>query len=181
MEEMIGKVVRSMLANGGRDGYAEEGDMWRGIPVDIVNILQAPGKPQGKEAPAHSQGSQTHAQVPQPQANSQALPSHPYDFVAGETSYLISIDMPGVKKADIDITVTDSTITVSTKRSYTPWGNQQFYMKTRNMGESRTHITPLPLMASTHNITTSYEDGVLYIRIPKKESAGSAPRKIKVM
>ena len=96
------------------------------------------------------------------------------------THYIVSCDLPGMHKADINIEVRDSQLVVSGERK-----------EEREEGEKRSHyraeryygnflrVFPLPSGVDSNLIEANYENGVLQIALPKVESA-TKPRQIKI-
>lgn len=93
-----------------------------------------------------------------------------YDVEETKDHYLISLDMPGVKKEDLNIEVKENTLTVSGERK-SSWKDEKSYGKVR-----RTFT--LPENADFEKIEAHYQDGVLEIAVPKTAAAQS--RKIEI-
>ncbi len=76
--------------------------------------------------------------------------------------YLVSFDMPGVKKEDIKIEVQSNQLVITGERS----------RQEGSYGTASYHRTfMLPDSIDTSKVEAHYEDGVLNIAIPKAESA----------
>jgi HSP20 family protein len=80
-----------------------------------------------------------------------------------EGHYLISFDMPGVKKDDIKIEVKDNQLLVSGERHRLSEGNEASDKFERTFS--------LPNSVNTEKIEASYENGVLNVALPKAEAA----------
>lgn len=90
-----------------------------------------------------------------------------------ETEFEISLDVPGVAKADIDIVVEDGFLKVS---------------GTRNMGKAEDPKTvpfsrsfPVEKTADTDNISATLDSGVLLIRIPKKPTEKPPSKRVDII
>ncbi|MEW5807479.1 MAG: Hsp20/alpha crystallin family protein [Acidobacteriota bacterium] len=100
------------------------------------------------------------------------------DFYDDEQGATISIELPGIRENDIDISISQSALTVSGDRKMdreTKGGS--YHRIERAYGVfSRTFM--LPPGVETEKVCASFKNGVLNIFLPKKEE--SKPKKIKV-
>jgi len=91
-----------------------------------------------------------------------------------ESYYLMSVDLPGVAKKDINIEVKDNQLFIS--------GERKSEAKKRGLSEryyGKFHrVLILPTHVDAEKIEAQYEDGVLTVALPKAESARS--RQIKI-
>lgn len=93
------------------------------------------------------------------------------DITENETSYNLSIDLPGIKKEDIKIEMHEGTLVVSGERKSTfeeTKDKLQRYEKT--YGFFKRSFT-LPKMTDGEKIQARHENGVLEINIPKAVAA----------
>lgn len=88
------------------------------------------------------------------------------DVVEEESHFYLGLDLPGFKKEDIKIDVTDNVLTVSGERK-----------GERRQGTFRRTFS-LPTTIDTQKIEVQYENGVLEFILPKKEA--SRPRTIEI-
>ena len=99
----------------------------------------------------------------------------------GEFAYHIEVDLPGVKKEDIDIKVEDSTLVVSGERKTKEETKEENYYKLESSFGSFSRSFSLPENVDTENIHAESEDGVLEVIIPKlKDSKVDKVKKIKI-
>ncbi|WP_141735401.1 Hsp20/alpha crystallin family protein [Oligoflexus tunisiensis] len=92
--------------------------------------------------------------------------------------FLLSFDLPGFKKEDVNIEVVGNQLTVSGKREReTTTKEAKFHRVERNHGEFRRVFT-LPESVKGDAIEASYDNGVLYLMIPKAEI--ERPRKVEI-
>lgn len=98
-----------------------------------------------------------------------------------ETEYVVTLDLPGVKAEQVDISFEKNTLTVRGERERairTPEkGELRVFFAERDWG-SFVRSLRFPLHVAGDNIAASFEDGVLTIRVPKTEAA--KPRKIQI-
>ncbi len=86
-----------------------------------------------------------------------------------EKGYYLEIDLPGVKKENIEISVNDGVLTVSGERKLEKKEEKPNYTKIESFFGRFERAFKLPSDADVDNIEAKYEDGVLKIFIPKKQ------------
>lgn len=91
-------------------------------------------------------------------------------------AYLIEIELPGVKRGDIDVTLSGRQLTVSGERKEKERAGI-LRRHTRVTGRFHYEVT-LPAADPEAEVTAGYDDGVLTIRVPKPEA--DRPRRISV-
>ena len=100
------------------------------------------------------------------------------DISERKDAYLVTVELPGLKPEDLDITMEDGLLTIQGERQFTAESSeQQFHRVERRYGAFRRSIT-LPAHVMAEGIQASFEDGVLQILVPKAEEA--KPRRIQV-
>jgi HSP20 family protein len=100
------------------------------------------------------------------------------DISERKDAYLVSVELPGLKPEDLDITMEDGLLTIQGERQFThDSSEQQFHRVERRYGAFRRSIT-LPAHVTAEGIQASFEDGVLQILVPKMEEA--KPKRIQV-
>lgn len=83
-------------------------------------------------------------------------------------SYLVKVDLPGLKKEDIRVEVKDRYLVVSGERkSQEEAKDKNYYRKEINMGSFMRSVY-LPLDAKVSGMTQEYSNGVLIVKIPKE-------------
>ncbi len=86
-----------------------------------------------------------------------------------EKGYYLEIDLPGVKKENIDISVNDGILVVSGERKFEKEEEKKHYTKIETFFGRFERAFKLPADADTENIEAKFEDGVLKIFIPRKQ------------
>ncbi|MCF6206388.1 MAG: Hsp20/alpha crystallin family protein [Sulfurovum sp.] len=88
----------------------------------------------------------------------------------GNDAFRIEIDLPGVKKEDIELQVEDNILTVKAVRKMkNEVKKEDYYLCESNFGLiSRSFV--LPEGIDKEKINATYEDGRLYITLEKEES-----------
>ena len=110
-------------------------------------------------------------------AASAAAWAPPVDISERKDAYAVTVDLPGVKVEDLDISFQDGLLTIQGQRSVTRDPDEQFHVLERRYGFFRRSIT-LPLHVQADAIEASTEDGVLQVLVPKVEEV--KPKRIEV-
>lgn len=96
-------------------------------------------------------------------------------FVEEQERWVFTADAPGVRKADVAVTVEDGALTVSATRDTTAPG-RLLHGERRGFAFRRTWS--LPDGVDVEQISASLEDGVLTLSVPKP--AAARPRRVDV-
>ena len=86
--------------------------------------------------------------------------------------YLVSADLPGIKKEDISIDCSANLLTICAERKYESGEGRKENRRERFFGTYQRSFT-LPQGADTNKVEASYEGGVLLVHIPKGEAVKS--------
>ncbi len=85
--------------------------------------------------------------------------------------YLVSVDLPGLRREDIKVTVKDNVLFISGERKQERTEeNANLHLVERAYGGFRRAFT-LPRTVDAGKIRASYVDGVLKVNVPKAEEA----------
>jgi HSP20 family protein len=87
------------------------------------------------------------------------------------------IELPGMRKEDIDISLHDGTLTISGERKREINNGETAQRTERYVGTFRRSIT-LPTRVDAGKVSATYQDGILKVTLPKAEEA--KPKQIKV-
>lgn len=94
--------------------------------------------------------------------------------------YLIALDIPGMKKDQLQVEITGNTLTVSgEKKEEKKEGKGAQCSYERYQGRFERTFT-LPELAASDKVEADYKDGVLRISVPKSEEAKAKTRKIQI-
>jgi len=88
--------------------------------------------------------------------------------------FLVAADLPGVKKEDVNVEITQDAVTIQGQRKQEKTSSEGgFYRSERSYGSFYRTI-PLPEGANTENASATFRDGVLQIEIevPQQKSSG---------
>jgi HSP20 family protein len=92
------------------------------------------------------------------------------DIIQNETEIVVKADVPGVKKEDINVSVTEDSITLrgEVKSDYEDKKENYFHSERFYGAYSRT--LPLPTLIDVSKVSAKFEEGVLTITLPKAEN-----------
>jgi HSP20 family protein len=98
----------------------------------------------------------------------------------GEYAYHVEVDLPGVKKDDINVDLKDDVLTISGERKTKSEINEKdYYKKECTYGKFQRSFT-LPDDTDVENIEANSEDGVLEVVIPKLKKVEKETKKIEI-
>jgi HSP20 family protein len=102
----------------------------------------------------------------------------PVDIRETEEHLMLVLDLPGLRKEDVNITVENNVLTVSGERRFdADQKNETLHRLERAYGAFTRSFTLGPTV-QTDKVEASFQDGVLHIRVPKVEA--SKPRRIDI-
>jgi len=93
---------------------------------------------------------------------------------------VVKAEIPGMKKEDIEVTVTDHTMRISgEKKREDKVEKKNYYWEERSYG-SFSRSFQLPSEVQTDKVEAKFKDGILEVRIPKTEEAKKKEKKISI-
>jgi HSP20 family protein len=98
------------------------------------------------------------------------------DVEETDDAYVVELELPGVKKRDIDISLAGRRLTVTGERKEKERSGI-LRRRTRSVGQFRFEVL-LPGAVDEDGVTASLDEGVLTVRVPKATS--ERPRRIEV-
>jgi HSP20 family protein len=100
------------------------------------------------------------------------------DLYESGDHFVAVVELPGMRKDVIDISLHDGTLTISGERKRESNKNGETAQRTeRYVGTFRRSIS-LPTRVDPSKVTATYEDGILKVTLPKAEEA--KPKQIQV-
>lgn len=90
------------------------------------------------------------------------------DIRETDETVLVTMDLPGVEKGDIDITVTDSNLRVVAEREAEKEVEEKDYHRRERTCRRFERIVSLPVAVKTEEAKAKLTDGVLEITLPKE-------------
>jgi HSP20 family protein len=88
------------------------------------------------------------------------------------------VDLPGLSEKDIDIRVENNTLTIRGERKFEKDVEEENYLRVERAYGSFTRTFSLPNTISAESIRAEYKNGVLTVRMPKREE--SKPKQVKI-
>jgi HSP20 family protein len=100
-------------------------------------------------------------------------------FTEGD-DVVVKAELPGMKKEDIDVSLTKDTISISgEKKKEEKVEKKDYYSLERSYGSFKRSFS-LPAEVQTEKASAKFKDGVLEIRIPKTEEAKKKEKKVMI-
>jgi len=113
-------------------------------------------------------------------------PKEVFDFTPavntreGDDAYFIDVDLPGVKKEDVEISVDKNVLTIKGKRETRNEVKEDDYYRIESAYGTFSRSFTLPEKVDVENIEAKSEDGVLEIIIPKLKVLTENTKKIEI-
>lgn len=102
----------------------------------------------------------------------------PVDMYETDDNLVVSADLPGLKPEDVDISITENTLTIKGEfRSEEEGERGNVHFQERRYGKFQRSVA-LPSSVDTNAAEAEFEDGVLKVSLPKSEEA--KPKQIEV-
>jgi len=100
-------------------------------------------------------------------------------FEEGDT-VVVKAELPGMNKDNIDVSVTDSAMTISGEKKHEEKVDKKNYHRMERSYGSFSRSFRLPAEVQMDKAKANFKDGVLEIRVPKTEAARSKEKKIPI-
>ena len=99
------------------------------------------------------------------------------DLYQNNDNVIAVIELPGMRKEDIEISLHDGTLTIAGERRTETPESEKAERSERYVGKFRRSIT-LPARVDANKVNAVYKDGMLTVTLPKAEEA--KPKQIQV-
>jgi len=100
------------------------------------------------------------------------------DVYETENELVLKADLPAVELNDIDVRVENQTLTISGERKFEQTSNNKgFHRIERSYGKFSRSFS-VPAVFDTEHVGAEFQNGVLTVKLPKKEAA--KPRQVKI-
>jgi HSP20 family protein len=100
------------------------------------------------------------------------------DIYETKNDLVAKVDLPGVQEEDIDVRVENNTLAIRREQKFEKEVNEDSYLRVERTFGTFTRSFSLPNIVAVDNISASLQNGVLTIRLPKREEA--KPKQIKI-
>ena len=92
----------------------------------------------------------------------------------------IEVELPGVEKQDIDLSVTRDVIIIEgVKKAEESTPARKHQCMERSFGKFR-RVIEIPVAGDMNNIAAEFQQGVLYIRLPRIQDRRGARRRVEI-
>jgi HSP20 family protein len=99
------------------------------------------------------------------------------DFYQNNDNVIAVVELPGMRKEDIEISLHDGMLTIAGERKAETQGGEKAERSERYIGKFRRSIT-LPTRVDANKVSATYKDGILTVTLSKAEEA--KPKQIQV-
>ncbi len=99
------------------------------------------------------------------------------DFYQDDDNVVAVVEVPGMRKEDIDISLHDGMLTIAGERQSSLGEGENAERTERFSGKFRRSVT-LPTRVDAGKVSATYKDGILTVTLPKAEEA--KPKKVEV-
>jgi HSP20 family protein len=100
------------------------------------------------------------------------------DVVEEKDNFLVKIDLPGLTKGDVSVTIQDNFLTVKGERKHGVEKKEANFHHRERVYGSFARTIELPTRVDAGKVEATFRDGVLHVTLPKSEEA--KPKEIKV-
>jgi HSP20 family protein len=100
------------------------------------------------------------------------------DIKETQGEYMVTAEVPGIKKEDIHIEVADNLLTIKGERKFEKEEKNESYHRVERSYGTFSRAFTLPTSVKADGIEAKFHDGLLTIRIPKAEE--KVPKKIEI-
>ena len=100
------------------------------------------------------------------------------DIFETENELVLKADVPEVALQDIDVHVENETLTLSGERKFATEDNSKGFHRIERSYGHFTRSFSVPTTVDAEKVSAEYQNGVLTVKLPKKEAA--KPRQVKI-
>jgi HSP20 family protein len=101
------------------------------------------------------------------------------DFSENEKEFIIRLEAPGVPKDDLHVNLDGQTLTISGERDFSrEEKTEEYFWREREQGRFVRSVQ-LPMTVDATKVDATYAEGIMTIRLPKKEAVAKTRIAIK--
>ncbi len=93
------------------------------------------------------------------------------DIRETEDRFEVTVDLPGMRSEDVEVTFEDGTLTIRGQREFSRGEDEGQYHRIERSFGSFARSVRLPRVADPERIEASFDNGVLTVLVPKREEA----------
>jgi HSP20 family protein len=102
------------------------------------------------------------------------------DVAEHDADVVVTADLPGFEKSDIDVSVSERTLTIRADRDVDAAHEAGSYLRRERRHTSVRRSVPLPAHVVEDDATASYKNGVLTVTLPRRHVVDEDSRHIDV-
>jgi HSP20 family protein len=102
------------------------------------------------------------------------------DIAERENDCVVKVELPGVSKDDVRITLQDNTLTIRGEKKQEKESKESNYHRVERSYGSFQRTFTLPTAVRADKVDASYKDGILSITLPKAEEAKAKQIEVRV-
>jgi HSP20 family protein len=102
------------------------------------------------------------------------------DLADNGKEYIVKAEVPGIKKEDLNIEVTDNGVEISGETQVEEKQEEKGYLRRERRYESFYRSIPLPDAVMTDKADAELKDGILTVKIPKMSPTTKKTKKVQV-
>ncbi len=100
------------------------------------------------------------------------------DITEDEKEFLLKVELPGVKREDVKVSVTDGVLNLAGERRFEKETRQENYHRIERAYGGFSRAFSSPAIVDEEKTRADYKDGILKIALPKKEQV--KPKQIQI-
>ena len=100
------------------------------------------------------------------------------DVVEEQENFLVKVDLPGLSKDDVSVTIQDNFLTIKGERKHEVEKKEANFHHRECVHGTFARTIELPTRVDAGKVEATFRDGVLHVTLPKSEEA--KPKEIKV-
>ncbi len=93
------------------------------------------------------------------------------DIYEDKDAYLFKVELPGVKKEDLEIELNNQTLTIKGEKKESQEIKKEQYHRVETVSGTFYRSFRLPKTVDNEKIKANLKDGILEVRVPKQEEA----------
>ena len=102
------------------------------------------------------------------------------DISETDDDVIVKADLPGIEKKNVSLRIVDSALIIEAEQSEELREEEEnFFRQERSYGKFYREV-PLPVEVEEDNATAEMKDGVLTVKLPKKEKSKKKGKEIKI-
>jgi len=104
-------------------------------------------------------------------AEGESMRSMSIDLADMDDEFVVTADLPGFEKDEIDVTVLDTELKISAEHEAETEEREENYLRHERTRRSMSRSIRLPETVVEDDVTATYKNGVLTVQLPKAEPA----------